>query len=76
MANAALLARTRRGYYAQPGALGDSEGCDSSAGVPIIQLARVLLPPRFGGHQVVCAIVDDQLAEVFSAVLDGGDPDV
>src|SRR6267142_3005977 len=34
------------------------------------------LPPRFRRHQVVRAVVDDQLAEVFGAVLDGGDPDI
>src|SRR5437879_1882484 len=34
------------------------------------------LPPRFGRHQVVRAVVDDQLAEVFGAVLDGSDPDI
>src|SRR5712664_2623933 len=40
------------------------------------KLSRTLLPPRFRRHQVVRAVVDDQLAEVFGAVLDGGDPDI
>src|SRR5437879_8335892 len=40
------------------------------------KLSRTLLPPRFWRHQVVRAVVDDQLAEVFGAVLDGGDPDI
>src|SRR5882762_10382113 len=34
------------------------------------------LPPRFRRYQVVRAVVDDQLAEVFGAVLDGRDPDI
>src|SRR5258708_36782677 len=34
------------------------------------------LPPRFRRHQVDRAVVDDQLAKVFGAVLDGGDPDI
>ena len=34
------------------------------------------LPPGFRGDQVVGAVVDDELAEVLGAVLDGGDPDI
>jgi hypothetical protein len=34
------------------------------------------LPPRVRRYQVVRAVIDDQLAEVLGAVLDGGDPDV
>jgi hypothetical protein len=33
---------------------------------------RRFLPPGFRGDQVVGAVVDDELAEVLSAVLDGG----
>src|ERR1051325_7426602 len=33
-------------------------------------------PPRFGGHQVVRAVIYDELAEVFAAVLDSTEPNV
>src|SRR5690349_3186019 len=34
------------------------------------------LSARFRGHEIVRAIIDHELAEVFRAVLDCGDPDV
>jgi hypothetical protein len=39
------------------------------------ELSRALSRPRCWRHQVVRAIVDDQLAVVLAAVLDGGHPD-
>src|ERR1700687_5335512 len=40
------------------------------------KFSRTVLPARVRRHQVVCAIVDDKLAVVLGAVLDGEQPDV